>query len=79
MIYDHFIREIRKVDPDVPITFSTETLDMWKEFGPRLGYKPSDYICGCGAQAEPGLRRLTVNPWKVCKPVKWDGTPWTAD
>jgi DNA repair photolyase len=76
MIYDHFITEIRKVDPDVPITFSTETLDMWKEFGPRLGYKPTDYICGCGAQAEPGVTRLRRNPWKITKPVCWDGKPW---
>ena len=73
MIYDHFITEIRKVDEHVPITFSTETLDMWKQFGERLGYKPTDYICGCGAQAEPGLKRLTKSPWAVCKPVTWDG------
>ena len=75
MIYDHFITEIRRVDPDVPITFSTETLDMWKEFGPRLGYKPTDYICGCGAQAKPGVKRLERSPWKVCEPVTWDGKP----
>ncbi len=73
IIYDHFITEIRKVDPDVPVTFSTETLDMWKEFGPRLGYKPTDYICGCGAQARPGCTRLEQSPWAVCKPVTWDG------
>ena len=73
-IYDHFITEIRKVDQDVPITFSTETLDMWKEFGPRLGYKATDYICGCGAQSAPGVTRLTKSPWAVCKPVTWDGT-----
>jgi len=77
-IYDHFITEIRKVDPDLPITFSTETLDMWKEFGPRLGYKPTDYICGCGAQAEPGLTRLKESPWKITKPICWNGEPWKA-
>ena len=77
-IYDHFITEIRKVDSEVPITFSTETLDMWKEFGPRLGYKPTDYICGCGAQAEPGVTRLKESPWKVTEPVCWNGEPWKA-
>ena len=76
MIYDHFITEIRKVDPEVPITFSTETLEMWQEFGPRLGYKPTDYICGCGAQAEPGVTRLKQSPWKITKPVCWNGEPW---
>jgi len=76
MIYDHFITEIRKVDKDVPITFSTETLDMWKELGPRLGYKPTDYVCGCGAQAEPGLTRLNESPWKLAKPVCWNGEAW---
>ncbi len=75
MIYDHFINEIRKIDPDVPITFSTETLDMWKEFGPRLGYKPTDYICGCGAQARPGCARLDQSPWAITKPVDWNGEP----
>ena len=73
MIYDHFIREIRRVDADVPIAFSTETLEMWQEFGPRLGYKPTDYICGCGAQAKPGITRLERSPWAVCEPVHWHG------
>ena len=76
MIYDHFIREIRRVDANVPIAFSTETLEMWQEFGPRLGYKPTDYICGCGAQARPGITRLEKSPWAICEPVHWDGRPW---
>ena len=72
-VYDHFISEIRKIDPDVPITFSTESLDMWKQFQKRLGYKATDYICGCGPQSTPGCVRLSVNPWKVIAPVTWDG------
>ncbi|MBT3374357.1 MAG: hypothetical protein HN742_25820 [Lentisphaerae bacterium] len=72
-VYDHFITEIRKIDPDVPITFSTESLDMWKQFGERLGYDARDYICGCGPQSTPGCRRLEGNPWKVIAPMSWDG------
>ena len=72
-VYAHFIREIRKMDPDVPITLSTESLDMWREFGERLGYKPTDYICGCGPQSTPGCKRLTQNPWTIAEPVTWDG------
>ena len=73
-VYEHFISEIRKIDPDVPITFSTESLDMWQQFQDRLGYKATDYICGCGPQCTPGCARLTQNPWSVAEPVTWEGT-----
>ena len=59
----------------MPVAFSTETLEMWQAFGPRLGYNPTDYICGCGAQARPGIGRLEKSPWAVCEPVHWDGRP----
>ena len=72
-VYDHFISEIRKIDPGVPITFSTESLEMWKQFEGRLGYKASDYICGCGPQCVPGCVRLSADPWQVAEPVTWDG------
>ncbi|MBT3380587.1 MAG: hypothetical protein HN742_10325 [Lentisphaerae bacterium] len=72
-VYGHFINEIRKIDPDVPITFSTESLDMWKQFGGRLGYNASDYVCGCGPQCVPGCVRLKADPWKMAEPVTWDG------
>jgi hypothetical protein len=74
-IYDFYIDTIRALDPQVPIAFSTESLEMWRDFSEKLGYGPADYICGCGAQARPGDRRLRESPWKVCAPVTWEGRP----
>jgi len=72
-IYEVYIEAIRRRDAEVPIAFSTESLDMWRQFGARLGCGPADYICGCGARARPGLRRLEESPWDVSAPVSWDG------
>ena len=66
-IYDFFIDEIRRWDAEVPVSLSTETWEMWKELGPRLGQTPANYVCGCGPQAVPGCRKLDVVPWKVAK------------
>lgn len=57
-IYDFYLREIRRHDPDVPVFLCTETPAMWADFGPRLGFTAGDYVCGCGPQSPPGARRL---------------------
>ncbi|MBN2451032.1 MAG: hypothetical protein JXR77_11620 [Lentisphaeria bacterium] len=57
-VYGFLIDEIRRHDRDVPVFLCTETVEMWREFAPRLGVGPQDYVCGCGPQCRPGLRRL---------------------
>jgi len=57
-IYDFYLRQIRRHDPEVPVFLCTETPDMWAEFGARLGCSAGDYACGCGPQSPPGTRRL---------------------
>jgi hypothetical protein len=64
-IYRFVIDEIRRWDPEVPISLSTETWEMWKELGPLVGQTPANYMCGCGPQAVPGCRKLSVVPWEV--------------
>lgn len=74
-IYRHYLAEIRARDPEIPVTISTESLDMWKTLGGDLGFTPADYVCGCGAGAIPGKRRLDTNPWQDARAaVRWDGT-----
>lgn len=57
-VYDFYLREIRRHDPDVPVFLCTESRAMWREFAPRLGFGPRDYPCGCGPQCPPGTRRV---------------------
>lgn len=71
-IYEFCLEEIRKYDQEVPVALSTETIDMWKALGPKLGLAPGDYVCGCGPTATPGLRKLPVNPFRIAKPVAVD-------
>lgn len=59
------MNEIRKHDPDLPVAPSTESLELWKRFGPTIGYTPSNYVCGCGPIGGPGETRLTCDPFKV--------------
>jgi hypothetical protein len=68
-IYEFALDEIRKYDPKIPVALSTESRQMWDELGPRLGQDPTNYVCGCGPQVRPGLRKLPVNPWQVAEPV----------
>jgi spore photoproduct lyase len=68
-IYGFFIEEIRKHNPDIPITLCTEATDMWEEFAPLLDRKPGNFVCGCGPMTIPGLKRLPKNPWTTPKPV----------
>jgi hypothetical protein len=62
-IYSHFLAEIRKHDPSIPVSLSTESWRMWTEFAPRLGMTATDYVCGCGPQSVPGARKLEDHPF----------------
>jgi len=64
-IYDHYLSEIRKWNPDVPVSLSTESFEMWKLFGPKLGFTATNYVCGCGPESVPGARKLACHPYKV--------------
>jgi hypothetical protein len=73
-IYRHYLACVRKYDPEIPFTISTESLTMWKRLGPALGVTPSNYVCGCGAGATPGKRLLDTSPWNDAKAaLTWDG------
>ncbi|HQE75973.1 MAG TPA: hypothetical protein PLK00_06085 [Candidatus Hydrogenedentes bacterium] len=73
-IYRHYLKEIRARNPEIPVTISTESLGMWKAMGGPLGFTPDDYVCGCGAGAIPGKKRLDTNPWQDARAaVCWDG------
>ena len=64
-IYGHYLAEIRKWNPDIPVSLSTESFAMWKAFGPKLGFTATNYVCGCGPQSTPGARKLSCHPYKV--------------
>ncbi|MBM4030438.1 MAG: hypothetical protein FJ291_01475 [Planctomycetes bacterium] len=64
-VYDHYLGEIRRWNPDVPVSLSTENFEMWKHFGPKLGFTATNYVCGCGPETTPGARRLECHPFKV--------------
>jgi spore photoproduct lyase len=75
-LYRHYLAEIRARDKDIPVTLSTESLEIWRHMGRDLGFTPADYVCGCGAGATPWNRRLDTNPWQDARAaVDWDGTP----
>ena len=57
-IYSFCVEEIRRHDREVPVFLSTETPEMWRLFAPRLGMSAGDYVCACGPQCVPGLKRL---------------------
>ena len=63
-IYDHYFTEIRK-HSDIPVSLSTENFPMWKRFESRLGMTATNYVCGCGPQCTPGLKKLTRNAFEV--------------
>ena len=68
-IYEHYIAEIRRRNADVPISLSTESWSMWRRFEDELGAKPHNYVCGCGPQSTPWLKRLDCNAWAVAQRV----------
>ena len=50
-----FVDEIRRHDPEVPISFCDETPAIWAEFTrEELGHGPDDYVCTCGPTSVPG-------------------------
>jgi len=57
-VYDFYLSEIRRYDADVPVFPCTESRAIWREFGPKLGFGPRDYPCGCGPQCPPGTLRV---------------------
>lgn len=67
-IYEVYLREIRRHDPDVPVCLSTENFGMWQAMGPALGTTATSYVCGCGPQSTPGLRTLDCHPFRVAVP-----------
>ena len=66
-IYEFLLREIRAIDEEVPVTLSTESMEVWNRMGPLLGVSPGDYVCGCGPCATPGLKRLEENAWTTAR------------
>jgi len=63
-IYGFYLNEIRRYDKDVPVSLSTESWSMWQRLGEKLGMTATNYVCGCGAQSVPGLKKLKTNPFK---------------
>lgn len=66
-IYLHYFREIRRHNPDVPVSLSTENFSMWKRLEGELGCTAINYVCGCGPNSTPGRTRLTEHPFKIAQ------------
>ena len=64
-IYEHYLREIRKYSPEVPVSLSTENFRMWSDLKDQLGATATNYVCGCGPQSTPGKKKLACHPFKV--------------
>ncbi|MBN1676680.1 MAG: hypothetical protein JXR37_36890 [Kiritimatiellae bacterium] len=64
-IYRHYLTEIRKHSKTVPVSLSTESWSMWRGMGKLLDCTATNYVCGCGPQATPGVKRLTCHPFRV--------------
>lgn len=64
-IYDHYLGEIRKWNREIPVSLSTENFEMWKLFGPKLGFTATNYVCGCGPESVPGAKKLACHPFRV--------------
>ena len=62
-IYTHYLQEIRRWSPDLPVSLSTENFAMWKQLGPQLGATATSYVCGCGPNSVPGARKLKCHPF----------------
>ncbi len=78
-VYRYYLERIRSIDADVPVTISTESLAMWKSLDGALGFRPENYVCGCGAGSTPNKRILTSNPWQDARAARrWDGSPAVA-
>jgi DNA repair photolyase len=64
-VYRHYLAEIRKWAPDIPVSLSTENFRIWKELGPEFGFSATDYVCGCGPQSVPCATRLKDHPFQI--------------
>ena len=64
-IYEHYLHEIRKYDPDIPVSLSTENFPLWGKLTGQLGMTATNYVCGCGPQSTPGKRKLDCHPFEV--------------
>ena len=53
-VYRFFIDEIRRSNPNQPISVCMETPEIWDEFGAELGMSPDHYACCCGPTSVPG-------------------------
>lgn len=64
-IYRHYLAEIRKRHPTIPVSLSTESWEMWKALAPEFGMTATNYVCGCGPQTVPGAAGLCDHPFTV--------------
>jgi len=64
-IYEHYFREIRKHDAEIPVSISTESAAMWRRLGGMLGAAPGTYVCGCGPNSTPWRRKLPCNAFQA--------------
>ena len=64
-IYEYYLQEIRKHNSEIPVSLSTENFRMWGDLSDQLGMKATNYVCGCGPQSDPGLKKLDCHPFKV--------------
>jgi len=62
-IYSHYFSEIRRHDKSIPVSLSTESWQMWTQFAKKMGMNATDYVCGCGPQSVPGLKKLECHPY----------------
>lgn len=66
-LYEHHITEIRRHAADIPISLSTESLDMWQTLGKTLGATPVNYVCGCGPNSIPGRKTLPCHAFRIAQ------------
>jgi hypothetical protein len=57
-MYDFIISEIQRLSPKTVVSLCAETPEMWELFQKRLGMTGDAFVCNCGPQCVPGMRRL---------------------
>jgi spore photoproduct lyase-like protein len=58
-VYRVALDEIRRHDADVPVCLTNESDDVWDEMRDVLGVSAGSFVCGCGPNSKPGMKRLT--------------------
>lgn len=66
-IYLHYLREIRRHDPEIPVSLSTENFRMWRRLEEDLGCTATDYVCGCGPNSTPGRTCLNEHAFDIAR------------